>query len=135
MKKAAKIHVVADATERPDGYETILVERRERVGLITLNRPKNLNALNTQLAAEMGAVLREFDADDQIGAVVVTGNPRAFAAGADIEEMADKSLVDLLASDLFAEWDQMRLIRKPVIAHELSRSLSRGKLPAWRGAF
>lgn len=114
--KGQALHVVADAGAGPSGFETILVERRERVGLITLNRPKSLNALNTQLADEVGAALRDFDADDQIGAVVITGNPRAFAAGADIEEMADKSLVDLLARDLFAEWDQMRLIRKPVVA-------------------
>ncbi len=96
--------------------EEIIVERRERVGLITLNRPKSLNALNLQLAAEVVATLKEFDADDRIGAVVITGSPRAFAAGADIEEMAEKSLVELLGNDIFADWDQMRFIRKPVIA-------------------
>ncbi|MGQ7848126.1 enoyl-CoA hydratase-related protein [Granulosicoccus sp. 3-233] len=96
--------------------ETILVERREGVGLITLNRPKSLNALSIQLASEVVATLREFDADERIGAVVITGSPRAFAAGADIEEMAEKTLVDLLGKDIFADWDQMRFIRKPVIA-------------------
>lgn len=96
--------------------EEIIVERRERVGLITLNRPKQLNALNVQLASEVMATLKGFDADDRIGAVVITGSPRAFAAGADIEEMAEKTLVDLLGNDIFADWDQMRFIQKPVIA-------------------
>lgn len=96
--------------------EEIIVERRERVGLITLNRPKQLNALNLQLASEVMATLKAFDADDRIGAVVITGSPRAFAAGADIEEMAEKTLVELLSNDIFADWDQMRFIQKPVIA-------------------
>lgn len=96
--------------------ETIIVERRERVGLITLNRPKSLNSLNLQLASEVMATLKDFDADDRIGAVVITGSPRAFAAGADIEEMAEKTLVELLNNDIFADWDQMRFIKKPVIA-------------------
>ncbi|MFK7836919.1 MAG: enoyl-CoA hydratase-related protein [Sulfitobacter sp.] len=96
--------------------EEIIVERREHVGLITLNRPKQLNALNLQLAAEVMAKLKAFDADDRIGAVVITGSPRAFAAGADIEEMAEKTLVELLGNDIFADWDQMRFIQKPVIA-------------------
>lgn len=95
---------------------TVLVERRGRVGLITLNRPKALNALNTQLAAEVLAALRGFDADPDVGAIVVTGSPRAFAAGADIAEMADKTYADLNARDLFAEWDAVRLVGKPIIA-------------------
>jgi enoyl-CoA hydratase len=96
--------------------ETIIVERRERVGLITLNRPKSLNALNLQMASEVMSTLKDFDNDERIGAVVITGSPRAFAAGADIEEMAEKTLVELLQNDIFADWDQMRFIRKPVIA-------------------
>ncbi|MGH1356517.1 MAG: enoyl-CoA hydratase-related protein [Thalassovita sp.] len=96
--------------------ESIIVERRERVGLITLNRPKSLNALNLQMATEVMATLKDFDNDDRVGAVVITGSPRAFAAGADIEEMAEKTLVDLLLNDIFAEWDQMRFVKKPVIA-------------------
>jgi enoyl-CoA hydratase len=96
--------------------DTILVERRDRVGLITLNRPKSLNALNIQLARELVQTLKGFDTDDRIGSVVVTGSPRAFAAGADIEEMADKTLVELLQNDIFSDWDQMRFIKKPVIA-------------------
>lgn len=105
----------AKNTERKN-LETIIVERRERVGLITLNRPKSLNALNLQMASEVVSSLKDFDADDRIGAVVITGSPRAFAAGADIEEMAEKTLVELLSNDIFADWDQMRLIKKPVIA-------------------
>lgn len=108
----------AEAQAKPErkALEEIIVERRESVGLITLNRPKSLNALNLQLAAEVMQTLKEFDNDDRIGAVVITGSPRAFAAGADIEEMAEKHLVDLLTNDIFADWDQMRFIQKPVIA-------------------
>ncbi len=106
----------AEKSVERTALEEIIVERRERVGLITLNRPKQLNALNVQLASEVIATLKAFDADDRIGAVVITGSPRAFAAGADIEEMAEKTLVDLLYNDIFADWDQMRFIQKPVIA-------------------
>ena len=97
-------------------YETILVERRERVGLITLNRPKSLNALNVQMSREVVAALRLFDKDDNIGAIVIAGSPRAFAAGADIEEMAGKSFVELQSDDIFAAWDELRNIAKPIIA-------------------
>lgn len=69
-------------------FQTILVEQRGRVGLITLNRPKSLNALSRQLALEVLAALERFDEDEQVGAIVITGSPRAFAAGADIAEMA-----------------------------------------------
>lgn len=97
-------------------FETILVERRERVGLITLNRPRSLNALNTVLAREVIAAAKAFDADDNVGAIVIAGSPRAFAAGADIAEMADKSLVDLQKDDVFAAWQQLPDVRKPLIA-------------------
>jgi enoyl-CoA hydratase len=107
-------------------FETILVERRERVGLITLNRPKQLNALNAQVAREVLAALREFDADRNIGAIVITGGARAFAAGADIAEMADKSFADLQAQDLFADWDAVRSIGKPVIAAVAGYALGGG---------
>lgn len=100
-------------TKKP---ETILVERRERVGLITLNRPKSLNALNRQLAEEMLEALRAFDADDRVGAIVIAGSPRAFAAGADIAEMAEKSFTGFYMDDFLAPWDQVRLIGKPIIA-------------------
>ena len=97
-------------------YETIKVDRRERVGLITLYRPKRLNALNIKLSQEVLEALTKFDEDDGIGAIVITGNARAFAAGADIEEMADKSFNDLHAHDIFREWDRIRGISKPIIA-------------------
>ncbi len=96
--------------------EMILVERRERVGLITLNRPKSLNALNRQLAEETLEALKAFDADDRVGAIVIAGSPRAFAAGADIAEMAEKSFTDFYMDDFLASWDQVRLIAKPIIA-------------------
>ena len=97
-------------------YETILVERRERVGLITLNRPKTLNALNRQLAEETLEALQAFDADDRVGAIVIAGSPRAFAAGADIAEMAEKSFTCFYMDDFLAPWDQVRMIGKPIIA-------------------
>lgn len=125
---AASKSAVSD-TERSEispGYETIKVDRRERVGLITLYRPKSLNALNTQLAKEVIAALKAFDEDDGIGATVITGNARAFAAGADIEEMADKSFSDLNARDMFAEWDHIRTISKPVIAAVAGYALGGG---------
>ncbi|MGY4573675.1 enoyl-CoA hydratase [Bradyrhizobium sp. USDA 3256] len=96
--------------------ETIIVERRDRVGLITLNRPKSLNALNRRLAVEALAALRAFDADEQIGAIVVTGSSRAFAAGADIAEMAEKSFSGFYMNDFLAPWDEVKSISKPIIA-------------------
>src|ERR1700748_675435 len=96
--------------------ETILVERRERVGLITLNRPKALNALNRQLAEEVLDALQDFDTDDRVGAIVIAGSPRAFAAGADIAEMAEKSFTNFYMDDFLAPWDEVRGIAKPIIA-------------------
>ena len=96
--------------------ETILVERRERVGMITLHRPKSLNALSRQLAREVVDTLKAFDADDNIGAIIITGSSRAFAAGADIEEMANLSYAEFYCDDIFAPWDELRLISKPIIA-------------------
>jgi len=100
----------------PPLYETILVERRERVGLITLNRPRSLNALSTTLSREVVSALRAFDLDANVGAVVITGSPRAFAAGADIAEMADKTFAELQSNDVFGAWQGMHAITKPVIA-------------------
>lgn len=96
--------------------ETILVERRERVGMITLHRPKSLNALSKQLAREVVSALKAFDADDNIGAIIIIGNARAFAAGADIEEMANLSYAEFYCDDIFAPWDELRSISKPIIA-------------------
>lgn len=97
-------------------YETILVETHQRVGLARLNRPKALNALNNQLIGELMDALSAFDADRTIGAMVVTGNERAFAAGADIKEMEEASAVEMLRRDHIALFDRMMGIQKPVIA-------------------
>lgn len=89
----------------------------ERVGIVTLNRPKQLNALNDQLMDELGAALKAFDADPAIGCIVVTGSEKAFAAGADIGAMASYSFADVYKGDYITRnWEQMRQVRKPVIA-------------------
>ena len=97
-------------------YENILVEVRDRVGLITLNRPKALNALNNALLHELMDTLEAFDRDESVGAIVITGSKRAFAAGADIKEMADSSAIDMLLQDRISQFDRIRQIKKPVIA-------------------
>ncbi|WP_032402878.1 enoyl-CoA hydratase [Rhodococcoides fascians] len=97
-------------------YETILLERRGRVGIITLNRPKALNALNSQLMREVVSVVEELDADSEIGAILITGSERAFAAGADIKEMQPKSYMDVYLDDFFAAWDRLASARTPLIA-------------------
>ncbi|NDJ54809.1 MAG: enoyl-CoA hydratase [Chloroflexi bacterium] len=102
--------------EYPVDYETILVETHEQVGLLRLNRPKALNALNPQLVAELVSALQAFDADEAIRAVVLTGSEKAFAAGADIREMADMSAVDMLKADLIGTWDGIYQVKKPLIA-------------------
>ena len=99
------------------GYENILVEARGKVGLITLNRPKALNALNDALMDELGAALKAFDADEGIGAIVITGSEKAFAAGADIGMMASYTFMDVYKGDYITRnWETIRSIRKPVIA-------------------
>ena len=97
-------------------YETILVEQRGRVGWITLNRPHALNALNGQVADEVTAAAVAFDADDGIGAIVVTGSEKAFAAGADIKEMESMTASEMLATDHFGVWHDFAAVRTPVIA-------------------
>ncbi len=97
-------------------YTSILTETRGRVGLITLNRPQALNALNGQLLTELVQALTAFDIDEAIGAMVLTGSPRAFAAGADIKEMADASVTDMLSSGYIELFDGIRKIKKPLIA-------------------
>lgn len=101
---------------KPAKPETIIVETRETVGLITLTRPKSLNALNRQLSQETMQALKSFDRDPKIGAIVITGSPRAFAAGADIEEMAEKGFTEFYMDDFLNEWDDFKKISKPVIA-------------------
>ena len=97
--------------------ETIIVETKGKVGLITLNRPKALNALNGQLMRELGAALLAFDANDSVGAMVVTGSERAFAAGADIKEMQPFSYMDAYLGEFITkEWETILEVRKPVIA-------------------
>jgi enoyl-CoA hydratase len=97
-------------------FENILVETRGRVGLITLNRPKALNALNSALMAEVGAALDAFEADASIGAVVITGSEKAFAAGADIKEMQPLTYPSTYLDDFITTWDRVAQARKPVIA-------------------
>lgn len=95
----------------------VKIEVRGRVGLLTLDRPKALNALNNELVGELAAALRVFDADDAIGAMVVTGSEKAFAAGADIAAMQPMSYADVYGQDFLGhDWDALRRIRKPVIA-------------------
>jgi enoyl-CoA hydratase len=97
-------------------YENLLVETRDRVGLITLNRPKALNALNDALMDELGTALKAFDADENIGAIVLTGSEKAFAAGADIGMMASYSYMDVYKGDYITRnWETIRTIRKPII--------------------
>jgi len=98
-------------------YENILVEVRGRVGLVTLHRPKALNALNDALMDELGAALRAFDADEAVGVIVLTGSEKAFAAGADIGMMASYSYMDVYKGDYITRnWETVRSIRKPIIA-------------------
>ena len=97
-------------------YETILVEQRDRVGIITLNRPKVLNALNQKLTEELLAAAETFDRDPAIGCIVITGSEKAFAAGADINEMQDQSFIDMYASDWFSVWDRLAAVRTPLVA-------------------
>ncbi|MFZ4807109.1 MAG: enoyl-CoA hydratase [Hyphomicrobiaceae bacterium] len=97
-------------------YETILVETRGRVGLVTLNRPSALNALNSQLIGELSQALEAFEADRAIGCIVLTGSDKAFAAGADIKEMQSKTYMDAFLDDFIASWDRVARCRKPVIA-------------------
>ncbi len=98
-------------------YEHIIVETRGRVGVITLNRPKALNALSPALMQELSDALDGFEVDDTIGCMVITGNDKAFAAGADIKAMQDKSYMNVYKSDFItAEWERLARCRKPVIA-------------------
>ena len=97
-------------------YTSILTEIHNRVGLVRLNRPKALNALNSIMLTELMDVLDKFDADEDIGVVVITGNKRAFAAGADIKEMMDVTAVEMFLSDSISQFDRIRGVTKPVIA-------------------
>ena len=97
-------------------YTTILTSISGRAGLVQINRPKQLNALNVTVMEELATALEAFDRDEQVGCSVITGNARAFAAGADIKEMAEASAVDMLRNDNISRWDRIRRLKKPVIA-------------------
>lgn len=97
-------------------YETIKVETRGRVGVITLNRPKALNALNTDVLKDVLGAAQAFDANGKVGAMILTGSEKAFAAGADIKEMLPKSYVDAYMEDFFGGWETFTRVRKPIIA-------------------
>jgi enoyl-CoA hydratase len=97
-------------------YETIIVESKDRVGIIRLNRPAALNALNAQLIEDMRQALDAFEADDGIGCIIITGNDKAFAAGADIKQMQAKTYMQAYKEDFIARWDRVGAVRKPVVA-------------------
>src|SRR5919202_2369725 len=108
-------------------YENILVDRKGAVGIITLNRPKALNALCTPLVRELGTALDEFEADDAIGCVVLTGSEKAFAAGADIKEMQPKTYMDVYLADFITDgWERVTTCRKPIIAAVAGYALGGG---------
>ncbi|GAB3362368.1 MULTISPECIES: enoyl-CoA hydratase [Amycolatopsis] len=110
-----------------DGYETILLERpAERVALITLNRPKALNALNQQVMRELTTAAGELDRAPDVGAIVLAGSARAFAAGADIKEMATLEFSDVYRDNLFAQWETLARIRTPTIAAVAGHALGGG---------
>jgi enoyl-CoA hydratase len=97
-------------------YETIIVETKGRVGIVRLNRPQALNALNAKVNEELSAAIDVFEADEGIACVILTGSEKAFAAGADIKEMQAKSYMDAFKSDFASNWDRVARMRKPVIA-------------------
>jgi len=107
-------------------YEAILVETRGKVGLLTLNRPKALNALNGQILSEVMSAMRAFEADPKVSAVVLTGSEKAFAAGADIKEMQSLSYADMYLRDVFSGWEEFTRLRKPVIAAVAGYALGGG---------
>ncbi|MFZ9500862.1 MAG: enoyl-CoA hydratase [Beijerinckiaceae bacterium] len=113
-------------TNAARAYETILVDVKDGVALVTLNRPQALNALNAQMMRDMTDALQALDADPAVGAVVVTGSAKAFAAGADIKEMQALTFEEIHAADGFAGWEAMTRIRKPIIAAVAGYALGGG---------
>jgi enoyl-CoA hydratase len=107
-------------------WETILVDRDGRVGTITLNRPHALNALNSQMMTEVTTAATEFDDDTGIGAIIITGSAKAFAAGADIKEMASLTFADVFGADYFAPWSKLAAVRTPTIAAVAGHALGGG---------
>lgn len=110
----------------PDTYETLLVERKGRTALITLNRPKVLNALNLQVMNEVVAAAETLDRDPGVGCIVLTGSAKAFAAGADIKEMRPQRYPDIYLSDWFTTWDRLGAVRTPTIAAVAGYALGGG---------
>ncbi len=96
-------------------FETIQIDQEARVGIITLNRPKALNALNSLMVTEMGQAVSDFDKDDEIGAILITGSDKAFAAGADIKEMKDKTFLEMTKEDIFESMMHVQNAKKPII--------------------
>ena len=96
-------------------YKNIIVEEDGAVGIVQLNRPQVLNALNHELMDELVTALEAFDNKDSIRSIVLTGNERAFAAGADIKEMSDETTISIMLKDRFATWDRIRNIKKPIV--------------------
>lgn len=107
-------------------FENIVEEKKGKVGLVRLDRPDALNALNSALIDELGQALDAFEADEQIGAIVITGSEKAFAAGADIKEMQSKSYMDAYKEDFISTWDRVARCRKPVIAAVAGYALGGG---------
>lgn len=116
----------SDTHTGADSYENILLERNGRVGVITLNRPKALNALNFATMQDVVGAATLLDADPAIGAIIITGSERAFAAGADIKEMSTMSYMDMYLNDWFAGWDRLAAVRTPVIAAVSGHALGGG---------
>ncbi len=98
------------------GYTNVLVRREGRVGIVQLNRPQALNALNSALMDELVAALQEFDTDPEVGCILVAGSEKAFAAGADIKQMAQASVVEMIDSPFIGYWDKLGRISKPIVA-------------------
>jgi enoyl-CoA hydratase len=97
-------------------YTTVLTSTVKRAGVVQINRPQQMNALNATVMEELATALEEFDRNEDVGCLIVTGNQRAFAAGADIKEMADASAIDMLKRDNIARWDRVKKIKKPIVA-------------------
>lgn len=130
MRAAAETKAKAQATtkdaEAAQPADILIVERRDNVALLTLNRPRQLNALNRELAGAVLETLRACDADPDIGAIVITGNARAFAAGADIEEMVGETFSRFYLDDVLSPWDHIAEISKPIVAAVSGHALGGG---------
>jgi enoyl-CoA hydratase len=117
IEKIEKVEELVRETNMTEAtYKNILVDQDGAIGIVTLNRPKVLNALSHDLMDELVTALEKFDNDDKIRVIILTGSERAFAAGADIGEMSDETTISIMQKDRFATWDKVRKIKKPIIA-------------------